>query len=66
VRRITGELANPAAQAVHDAAPPLRNARRALAKATGRRAGQLRRAVDDLAHTLQHTATVVAQTLWGS
>jgi IS5 family transposase len=40
----------------------LRNARRALAKATGRRAGQLRRAVNELATTLQRTATVVTQT----
>jgi hypothetical protein len=35
----------------------LRNARRALAKATGRRASQLRRAVDELSTTLQRTAT---------
>jgi transposase, IS5 family len=59
VRRITGELA---AQATRDAAPVLRNARGALAKATGRRAGQLRHAVDEPATTLRRTATVVAQT----
>jgi transposase, IS5 family len=62
VRRITGELADLAARAAGDAAPVLRNARRALATATGRRAGQLRRAIDDLARTLQRTATVVTQT----
>jgi IS5 family transposase len=62
VLRITGELADLAARAARDAAPVLRNARRALAKATGRRAGQLRRAVDELATTLQRTATVLVQT----
>jgi IS5 family transposase len=62
VQRITGELADLAARAIQDAAPLLRNARRALTKATGRRAGQLRRAIDELATTLRHTATVVAQT----
>jgi IS5 family transposase len=48
-------------QAVRDADPGLRNARRALRTATGRRAGRLR-AVNDLAATLRTTATVVAQT----
>ena len=63
VHRITGELADLADRAAGDAAPLLRNARRALATATGRRAGQLRRAIDELARTLRHTtATVVAQT----
>jgi transposase, IS5 family len=62
VHRITGELADLAARSVRDAAPVLRNARRALRTATGRRAGRLRRAVDELAATLRHTATVVAQT----
>src|SRR4029453_4661839 len=40
----------------------LRNARRALPKTAGRRAGRLRRAVDELAATLHTTASVVAQT----
>ncbi len=62
VHRITGELADLAARAVSDAAPVLRNARRALRTATGRRAGRLRRAVDELAATLATTATVVTQT----
>src|SRR5205823_13704421 len=39
-----------------------RNARRALAGIGGRRAGQLRRAVNELATTLRHTTVVVAQT----
>jgi transposase, IS5 family len=62
VRRITGELADLAARAARDAAPVLRNARRALPKTAGRPAGQLRRAVDELATVLRRTATVVAQT----
>jgi IS5 family transposase len=62
VQRITGELADLAARAARDAVPVLRNARRALAKATGRRAGQLRRAATELATTLQRTHTVLAQT----
>jgi IS5 family transposase len=62
VRRITGELADLAAQAIRDTAPVLRNARRALVKTSGRRAGQLRRAVGELATTVQRTATVVTQT----
>ena len=62
VHRITGELADLAVRAARDAAPVLRNARRALRTATGRRDGRLRRAVDELAATLQHTATVITQT----
>jgi hypothetical protein len=41
-RRITGELVDLAAHAARDAAPVLRNARRALVRASGRQAGQLR------------------------
>jgi IS5 family transposase len=62
VRRITGELADLATRTVRDAAPVLRNARRAIPKSTGRRAGQLRHAIDELATTLRRTTTVVAQT----
>jgi IS5 family transposase len=65
VRRITGELADLAARTVRDAAPVLRNARRAIPKTTGRRAGQLRRGVDELATTPRRTTTVVAQTAHG-
>jgi len=39
----------------------LRNARRALATAAGRRAGRLRRAVNDLAASINVTTVVVAQ-----
>jgi hypothetical protein len=53
-----GELADLAARVAGDAAPVLRNARRALPTGTG----QLRRAIDDLARTLRRTAIVVAQT----
>jgi len=62
VHRITGELADLAARAARDAAPVLRNARRAIPKTSGRRAGQLRRAVDELATTLRRTTTIVTQT----
>jgi len=62
VLRITGELADLATQAAHEAVPVLRNARRALAGIGGRRAGQLRRAVTELATTLRHTTVVVTQT----
>jgi transposase, IS5 family len=62
VHRITGELADLAARALREAAPVLRNARRALTKTAGQPAGQLRRAVDELATVVQRTATVVAQT----
>jgi len=62
VRRITGELADLAAQALRDAGPVLRNARRALTRTAGRPGGQLRRAVDELATVVQRTGTVVAQT----
>ena len=62
VLRITGELADLATHVTRQAAPVLRNARRALPRSAGRRAGQLRRAVDELAATLRHTATVVTQT----
>jgi transposase, IS5 family len=77
VRRITGELAEPAARAA-DAERLLANARRALRRArsqaadlaavgerdaaAGRRRGRLRRAVDDLAALLTATRTIAAQT----
>jgi IS5 family transposase len=62
VLRITGELADLAGRAARDAAAVLCNARRALPRAGGSRAGRLRRAADELAATLAHTAVVVAQT----
>jgi transposase, IS5 family len=62
VLRITGELAGIAEAAVRDAQAVLRNARRALCTANGRRRGQLHRAVNDLDTLLQRTHRVVAQT----
>ena len=48
VLRITGELAGIAESTMRDAQAVLRNARRRLRTAIGRRCGQLRRAVNDL------------------
>jgi IS5 family transposase len=62
VRRITGELADLAEAAARDAAAVVRNARRALRHATGRRKGRLRRALDELTTTIERTAAVVTQT----
>ena len=62
VRRITGELADLAEAAMRDADAVVRNARRALRRATGLTRGRLRRAVEELDTTLQRTRRVVAQT----
>jgi transposase, IS5 family len=63
IRRVTGELADLAEKAAREAATVLRNGRRALPKAlSGRVRGRLRRALDELALTLERTATIVAQT----
>jgi IS5 family transposase len=61
VRQATTALAGLAESSAVDARTVLRNARRAVAQATGRRAGQLRRAVNDLAATIDVTAVVVGQ-----
>ncbi|MGR6320735.1 ISNCY family transposase [Micromonospora soli] len=61
VARITAELADLARKSATDAAAVLRNARRALRTATGREAGRLRRAVDDLTVLLDRTHQVIAQ-----
>ncbi len=61
VRRITGELAGIAGQAMHDAIAVIRNARRALRTATGQRKGRLHRAINDLATLMGRTQRVVAQ-----
>lgn len=61
VRQATTTLARLAESSADDAQAVLRNARRALRTTSGPRAGQLRRAVNDLATTLQVTATVAAQ-----
>jgi IS5 family transposase len=62
VRRITGELADLAEAAMQDASAVLRNAARALRRATGQRKGRLHRAINDLRTTLSRTGRVVAQT----
>ncbi|MEV6871621.1 ISNCY family transposase [Amycolatopsis sp. NPDC051128] len=62
VRRITGELAGLATRTAHEAEAVLRNARRALRKATGRTKGCLRRAIDELAISLERTGRIAAQT----
>ena len=63
IRRVTGELAGLAEMAAAEAAAVLRNGRRALPKTlSGRMRGQLRRALDELAVTIERTATIVAQT----
>ena len=63
IARVTGELAGLAQTAAAQAAAVLRNGRRALPGAlSGRIRGRLRRALDELAVTIQRTAVIVAQT----
>jgi transposase, IS5 family len=62
VRRITGELAGIADQAMRDAAAVVRNARRAVRRARGPRKGRLRRAINDLEMIVRRAERVVAQT----
>ena len=63
IARVTGELACLAEKTAAQACAVLRNGRRALPKAIGGRVrGRLRRALDELAVTLERTATIVAQT----
>lgn len=59
VRRITGELAGLAEQAIAEAQAVVRNGRRAAKKASGQAKGRLKRAVKDLDILLQRTARVV-------
>jgi IS5 family transposase len=62
IRRVTGDLADLAGGAAAQAAAVLRNGRRAIPKAlSGRMRGRLRRALGELAVTIERTATVVAQ-----
>jgi IS5 family transposase len=62
IRRVTGELADLAGKAAAEAAAVLRNGRRALPKAlSGRVRGRLRRALDELAVTMERTAKIIAQ-----
>ena len=65
VARITGELAGLPRQTSTEAQTVLRNARRALSRATGRAAGRLRRAVNGLTVTIARTHTVIAQARTG-
>jgi IS5 family transposase len=62
VRRITGELAGIAEQAMRDATAVVRNAKRALRRAGGPRQGRLRRAINDLEMIVRRAERVVAQT----
>ena len=61
VRRITGELAGIAEQAMRQASSVIRNARRALRTATGQRKGRLHRAINHLGAIVGRTERVVAQ-----
>lgn len=62
VLRITGQLADLADAAIADADVVIRNARRGLRQATGRRRGRLQRAINDLSTLLQRAEQVVART----
>jgi IS5 family transposase len=60
---VTGELADRAEKAAAEAAAVLRNGRRAVPKAlSGRVRSRLRRALDELAVTIERTGKIVAQT----
>jgi transposase, IS5 family len=62
ISRVTGELAGLAETTAAQAAGVLRNGRRAVPQAlSGRMRGRLRRALAELAVTIERTATVVAQ-----
>ncbi len=61
VRRITGELAGIAEQAMRDATAVVHNAKRVLRRATGQRKGRLRRAINDLDTIVRRAERVVAQ-----
>jgi IS5 family transposase len=62
IRRVTGQLADLAGKTAAQAAVVLRNGRRALPKAlSGRTRGRLRRALAELAVTIERTGKIVAQ-----
>ena len=62
ISRVTGELAGLAETTAAQAAAVLRNGRRAVPQAlSGRMRGRLRRALGELAVTIERTATIVAQ-----
>jgi transposase, IS5 family len=60
--RVTGELADLAGKAAAQAAAVLRNGRRAVPRAPGRMRGRLRRALDELAVTIERTGVIISQT----
>ena len=62
VRRITGELADIAEQAIRDAVAVICNAKRALRTATGARKGRLAQAINHLDTVVGRAQQVVAQT----
>jgi IS5 family transposase len=63
IRRVTGELADLAEKVAAQATAVLRNGRRAVPGAlSGRVRGRLRRALDELAVTIERTGTIAAQT----
>jgi transposase, IS5 family len=61
VRRITGELAEIAEQAMGEAAAVLRNAKRGLRRASGQRKARLHQAINHLNTIVGRTRQVVAQ-----
>ena len=62
IARATGELAGLAEKTAAGAVAVLRNGRRAQRRAlTGRMRGRMRRALDELAVTIERTATIIAQ-----
>jgi IS5 family transposase len=62
IRRVSAGLADLAEKAAAEAAVVMRNGRRALPKAlSGQMRGRLRRALDELAVTIERTGTIVAQ-----
>src|SRR6201997_796607 len=61
VRRITGELAGIAEQALAEASVVARNAKRAVRRASGRRKARLRQAIHHLESLIGRTEQVVAQ-----
>jgi transposase, IS5 family len=62
VRRITGELAGIAEQALADATAVRRNAKRALRRTSGQRKARLHQAINHLQTLMERTQKVVAQT----
>ena len=62
IARVTGQLADLAEKAAAQAAAVLRDGRRAVPRAlSGRVRGRLRRALSELAVTIQRTATIIVQ-----